>query len=102
MGGLAPMIIPGAVVAVVAIAVLGEKVTAVGGKVDRLEKAMEAKFDKVESKFDSKLDGKFDKLEAKFDAKLDKQEDKLEAKFVKLEAKFDKLEAKLDVLLRRK
>jgi chromosome segregation ATPase len=54
---------------------------------DRLEKSLEARFEKVDERFD-KVDDRFEKVDERFD-KVDERFEKVDAKFERVDAKFD-------------
>jgi predicted nuclease with TOPRIM domain len=56
---------------------------------DRLEKSLEARFEKVDERFD-KVDERFDKVDERFE--------RVDAKFERVDAKFDVVNAKFDVV----
>ncbi len=79
-------------------------------RIDRLEDTMtarfaavDARFDKIETKIDTetaaldaKIDAKIAQLDAKIDAKFAQLDAKIDAKFAQLDAKIAELDAKID------
>jgi archaellum component FlaC len=63
---------------------------------DRLEKSLEARFDKVDERFE-RVEERFERVEARFE-RVDERFERVDERFERVDAKFERVDAKFDAV----